>query len=149
MRDYECYFLNEEHHFRDVEFLTEVDDGAAIATSRRLFAVRVDYAGFEVWEGQRLLAVGGCYRTEFGQAIYRLDVAVACRRLFMIEDRDIWRAASFLMKDHGPEAAVIAARRSLELLAIGDIESGTTWKRILEAVAELSRTRPGKGELLN
>jgi hypothetical protein len=49
MRDYECYFLNEEHHFRDVEFLTEVDDGAAIATSQRLFAVRVDCAGL-VWE---------------------------------------------------------------------------------------------------
>jgi hypothetical protein len=67
----------------------------------------------------------------------------------MIEERDIWRAASFLVRDHGAEATLIAARRSLELLAIGNIESGTTWKRTLEAVAELSRTRPGKGELLN
>lgn len=149
MRHYECYVLNEQHHFRDVEFLTEVDDGAAIATSRRLFAVRVDYAGFEVWQGERLLAVGRCYRTEFSQPVYMRDVAVACRRLFMIEEREIWRAASFLVRDHGAEAALIAARRSVELLAIGNIESGTTWKRILEAVTELSRTRPGKGELLN
>ncbi len=149
MRDYECYFLNEEHHFRDVEFLTEVDDSAAIATCRRLFAVRVDYAGFEVWQGERLLAVGGCYRTDIGRPILHARCGRRLQAPLMIEDRDIWRAASFLMKDHGPEAAVIAARRSLELLAIGNIENGTTWKRILEAVAELSRTRPGKGELLN
>jgi hypothetical protein len=58
MPDYECYFLNEEHHFRGVEFFTEADDSAAIATSRRLFAERDDYAGFEVWEGARLLTFG-------------------------------------------------------------------------------------------
>ena len=56
MLDYEVYFLNEAHHFRDVEFLTEMDDSMAIATSRRLFAARIDSAGFEVWQGERLLA---------------------------------------------------------------------------------------------
>ncbi len=149
MRHYECYFLNEEHHFRDVEFLTAVDDGAAIATSRRLFAVRIDYAGFEVWEGERLLAVGGCYRGAIGQPIYRRDMAVAYRDLPINEGRDIWRVAGLLMRDHGVEVAAIAARRSLELLAVGNVAGATTWKRILEAVAELSRTRPAKGELLN
>lgn len=56
MRDYEIYFLNEEDHFRDVEFVTEMDDGVAIATARQLFAGRIDCAGFEVWAGERLLA---------------------------------------------------------------------------------------------
>ena len=136
MREYECYFLNENHHLREVEFLTEVDDTAAIATSRRLFAVRIDYAGFEVWQGERLLALGG-YRTGIGQPIYSCDMAVANRRLFMTEDRKIWRAANLLMTDHGADAISIAARRSIELLAIGNVEGGTTWKRILDAVTEL------------
>ncbi|HKX10448.1 MAG TPA: hypothetical protein VJN67_19775 [Stellaceae bacterium] len=57
MLDYEVYFLSEAHHFRDVEFLTEIDDSAAIAMSRRLFATRIDCAGFEVWEGERFLAL--------------------------------------------------------------------------------------------
>ena len=56
MPDYEIYFLNEEHHFRDVEFLTGMDDSAAITTSRCLFAMPSDCAGFEVWAGERLLA---------------------------------------------------------------------------------------------
>ena len=56
MLDYEIYFLDEAHHFRDVEFLTEMDDSAAIATCRRLFSARIDYAGFEVWAGERFLA---------------------------------------------------------------------------------------------
>lgn len=56
MHDYEIYFLNEEHHFRDVEFLTETNDSVVIAAARRLFAGRIDCAGFEVWAGERLLA---------------------------------------------------------------------------------------------
>ncbi len=67
----------------------------------------------------------------------------------MIHDRDIWRVASLLMERHGHEAALVAARQIDASLGSGDTEECAAWKRILEAVAELSRTRPSEGERLN
>jgi hypothetical protein len=62
------------------------------------------------------------------------------------DEPDIWRAADLLMKRHGLQAAVVAARRSDDLRAAGDVEGCEVWQRILEAVAEVCRTKPGKGE---
>jgi hypothetical protein len=67
----------------------------------------------------------------------------------MVDDPDIWRAANLLLKRHGPDAALAAARRADELLAAGDPEGCAVWKRILEAVGELTRTKPTKGERVN
>lgn len=67
----------------------------------------------------------------------------------VIEDRDVWRMASLLMQRHGHEAALIAARQVDATLGSGDTEDCAAWKRILEAVAELSRSRPNEGEGLN
>jgi hypothetical protein len=67
----------------------------------------------------------------------------------MIDEPDIWRAANLLMRHHGSDAALVAARRSDESLSIGNVEGCAVWKRILEAVAELSRTKPVKGERAN
>jgi hypothetical protein len=67
----------------------------------------------------------------------------------MLDDPDIWRAANLLVKQHGHEAALVAARRSDEMLAVGDVEGCAIWKRILEAVAELSRAKPAAGERVN
>jgi hypothetical protein len=66
----------------------------------------------------------------------------------MIHDIDIWRAANLLVKRHGADAALTAAWRADDLLAAGKVEGCVTWKRIFEAVAELSRTKPAEGELV-
>ena len=68
----------------------------------------------------------------------------------MVDDRDIWRAANLLVKRHGcADAASVAARRAEELLAAGDVEGYAVWKRILSAVAELTRPTPAEGERVN
>ena len=53
------------------------------------------------------------------------------------------------MKRYGDDAALAAARRADKLLAAGDLEGCTVCKRILEAVAELTRAEPVKGERMN
>jgi hypothetical protein len=67
----------------------------------------------------------------------------------MIDDPDIWRAAKYLVKRHGPDAALVAAGRADDLLADGNADGCAIWKRILEAVAELTRTKPLEGERVN
>jgi hypothetical protein len=67
----------------------------------------------------------------------------------MIADLDIWRAANLLVKRHGHDAALVAARRADELLAATDFEGCRIWNRILQAGAELSRTKPARGERVN
>ena len=66
----------------------------------------------------------------------------------MIDD-DVWRAAGLLIKRHGDDAAIVAAQRADELLAASDFEGCRIWKRILEAVAELTRATPAEGERVN
>jgi hypothetical protein len=59
----------------------------------------------------------------------------------MTEDIDIWRAAHLLLKRHGADAAIVAAQRADELLAQGDLDGQSIWKRIVNAVRELQRTK--------
>jgi hypothetical protein len=47
------------------------------------------------------------------------------------------------------DAALEAARRTDELLEDGDTDGCAIWKRILAAVAELTRTAPAEGERVN
>jgi hypothetical protein len=67
----------------------------------------------------------------------------------MIDDPDTWRAANLLLKRYGTDAAIQAAQRADTLLAESDSEGCAIWKRILAAVAELTRTKPAKGERVN
>ncbi len=67
----------------------------------------------------------------------------------MIDDPDVWRAAGLLIKRHGDDASVVAAQRVDDLLAASDFEGSAIWKRVLEAVAELTRTKPAEGERVN
>ena len=67
----------------------------------------------------------------------------------MIYDLDIFRAAAVLIKPHGADAAIEAARRVGQYLAAGDLEGSALWKRILAAITELTRTTPAEGERLN
>jgi hypothetical protein len=64
-------------------------------------------------------------------------------------DLDIWRAADLLVKRHGEDAAIVAAQRADELLAIGDMEGEIIWKRIAGAVNELQRRERTPGEAMN
>jgi hypothetical protein len=68
----------------------------------------------------------------------------------MVDDPDIWRAATLLLKRHGAQdAAGAAAKRAEELAADGDLEGYAVWKRILAAVSELARLKPAEGERVN
>ena len=67
----------------------------------------------------------------------------------MIDDHDVWRAATLLIKRHGDDAALVAAQRADELLVVGDLEGSAVWKQILGAISELVRTKPAQGERVN
>jgi hypothetical protein len=62
---------------------------------------------------------------------------------------DIWRAANALVKQHGEDAAIIAAQRADALLAEGDIEGRRVFKEIVKAINELQRVKAGEGERPN
>ena len=64
----------------------------------------------------------------------------------MIAEPDLWRAANLLMEQHGTDASQVAAERADELLAEGNRDGCVVWTRILDAVTELSRTKPATGE---
>ena len=69
-----------------------------------------------------------------------LDVAVL--RDCMIENRDIWRVAHLLIRHHGSEAVIVAARRFQALRKAGDVKGCADWRLIITAVGELARTKP-------
>ena len=66
-----------------------------------------------------------------------------------ISDPDIWRAAQLMVKRHGVDAPIVAAKRADELFEEGDLDGAAVWKRILHAVEELQRVRPRVGERVN
>ena len=57
----------------------------------------------------------------------------------MIDDPDVWRAASVLIHRYGDDASSCAAQRADELLARGDADGYSIWMCILRAVSELTR----------
>jgi hypothetical protein len=48
----------------------------------------------------------------------------------MNPDRDIWRAANLLIREHAAEAEMVAARRADEMLERGDRDGQLVWLRI-------------------
>jgi hypothetical protein len=66
----------------------------------------------------------------------------------LTDDPDIFRAAKLLIDQHGNDASTRAAQRADELLEEGDIDGAVVWRRILEAIEELTRGRR-EGEALN
>ena len=67
----------------------------------------------------------------------------------MIDDKDIWRAATLLIRQHGEEAAAEAVRRADELATQGDNEGCAVWRLIAAGVADLSRTKRDADEPVN
>jgi hypothetical protein len=66
-----------------------------------------------------------------------------------MNELDIWRAASILVKRYREEAVFIAAKRADALLDQGDPEGFSTWVRIAKAITELERKSPHRGERAN
>jgi hypothetical protein len=62
----------------------------------------------------------------------------------MIPDRDIWRAANLLIREHSADAEVVAARRADEMLERDDRDGQLVWLRIRRAIVELQAVPVGK-----
>jgi hypothetical protein len=55
----------------------------------------------------------------------------------MISDLDLWRAAHLLIRRHGADAELEAARLAGLMLDRGDIEGQSLWRRIRRAIGAL------------
>ncbi len=64
----------------------------------------------------------------------------------MISDLDLWRAAQVMVTHYGDSAAAEAAIRADEFLDQGIIDGERLWMRIVQAIEEFQRERPGDGE---
>ena len=64
----------------------------------------------------------------------------------MTSNLDIYRSANVLIREHGEDAALEAAQRADAMLAKGDVEGLSVWKRILTAIEEIRRTEPVDSE---
>jgi hypothetical protein len=64
----------------------------------------------------------------------------------MISDREIWAAASVMVKRYGDDAMIEAAERADQLLEEGDMAGAETWHRILNAIGRLQARRRRRGE---
>lgn len=62
----------------------------------------------------------------------------------MIPDIDIWQAANLLLREHGDEAEIVAARRADEMLGRGDHDGQRVWMRIRRAIGELQAPATGR-----
>ena len=62
----------------------------------------------------------------------------------MIPDRDIWRAANLLIRQHKEDAEIVAARRADEMFERGERDGQLVWLRIKRAIVELQATPAGK-----
>ena len=59
-----------------------------------------------------------------------------------MEEIDIWRAAQLLLKQHGADAELAAARQMDAAIEKGDPAGESVWKRVLRAIEELRRASP-------
>ena len=66
-----------------------------------------------------------------------------------MEEIDIWRTATLLIRQHGGDAAFFAAQRADALLTGGDPTGGLVWLKVFRAIEELKRQAPREGETLN
>jgi len=66
-----------------------------------------------------------------------------------MEDIDIWRTATLLIREHGEEAGYVAFGRAEDRCAKNDVLGVEAWLRIGRAIEELERKKPREGEALN
>ena len=60
----------------------------------------------------------------------------------MIPEIDIWRAANLMLKRYGAKAEAECVTRTDDLAAADDHDGVAVWRRISDAVAQLSNTTP-------
>ena len=66
----------------------------------------------------------------------------------MTSDLDIYRSANILIREHGKDAAIEAAKHADAMLDKGDLEGQAVWQRIVRAVEEMQRIDRPSGEVL-
>jgi len=59
-------------------------------------------------------------------------------------DRDIWRAATLLIREHKADAEIVASRLADEMLERGDRDGQLVWLRVSRAIVELQGVPAGK-----
>ena len=59
----------------------------------------------------------------------------------MMDDPDIFRATNLLIDRHDDDAQIRTEQRCDELADDGDLDGAIVWRRILEAIEELTRGR--------
>jgi hypothetical protein len=60
-----------------------------------------------------------------------------------MEDQDIWRAANEMIKLHGRDAELQAAKRVDHCFNLGDAKGASTWKRVATAIRDQRRYKDG------
>ena len=63
-----------------------------------------------------------------------------------VSDLDVYAAANLLVKPHGAEASIQAAKNADAMLEKGDLDGKAVWLQILRAVKDLLHARPSGGE---
>ena len=58
----------------------------------------------------------------------------------MVDEKDIFIAAEFLIKQHGESADAAASQRIDEFTERGDLDGAAAWQRIHLAAKELAKT---------
>lgn len=58
----------------------------------------------------------------------------------MIDELEIYRSANFLIREHGEDAPLEAARLADAMLSKGDLEGQRVWKQVLKAIDVLRMT---------
>ena len=61
----------------------------------------------------------------------------------MVSDLDVWRAANLLIKRHGTDAEIEAAKLADLMLGRGDGQGYLLWLRIKRAIVEWQASPPG------
>ena len=65
-----------------------------------------------------------------------------------MDEIDIWRSAQVLVKQHGDDAPIEAAKMADQMLERGDVDGLAVWKRILAATGELlCQETPSRSDL--
>ena len=59
---------------------------------------------------------------------------------------DIYRSANVLIREHGEDAALEAAKHADAMLAKDDLEGLAVWKQVLKAIEEVQRRERHDGE---
>jgi hypothetical protein len=67
----------------------------------------------------------------------------------MTSTLDLYRTANVLVQQYGPDTLLMAAKRAVALLELGDAEGQRVWKGVLRAVEGLVRVERKAGERAN